>query len=110
MKLKAWLGLSIGLNVVAFGLVVVIASRSHPAPAPTASVSAPPVIVERHVETLPAPAPVAQTGHDWMRAMRTSGVPEKLISDIAVADFEDRWQRRAREIQRQYDRGEIDED
>ncbi len=45
---------------------------------------------------------------NWVQALRDSGISDKIIADVAAANFEDRWQKLADENQKKFDSGEID--
>jgi len=117
MNLKAFLGLSLALNAVALGALILMANRPArtPADGDSSPLSEPGVVVQRPEtpkSATPDPAaPAKPSGPtDWTAALRAAGVPEKLIADVAAANFESRWQKRMQEIQKKFDRGEIDED
>ncbi len=46
--------------------------------------------------------------HDWMVQLHSAGVPDYLLARLVVADSEERWAQRERELQKQCDRGELD--
>jgi hypothetical protein len=58
--------------------------------------------------TEPQPTkPAIPSGEGWVQALRDGGISEKLIADVAAANFEDRWHKLAEENQQKFDRGEI---
>jgi len=116
MKRKLWLGLSLALNVC-LGILLLLNHRSGQAPATVMAATNQPVAVAA-VESPKKPAPQVTfplhakgTGwQQWVQALRDAGVPEKLIRDTIMADFEDRWQKQQDELQKRFERGELDDD
>jgi hypothetical protein len=53
--------------------------------------------------------PAVSSGVNWVQVLRDGGISEKLIADVAAANFEDRWHKLAKENQKRFDRGEIDQ-
>ena len=114
MKLKCLLGFSIVLNV-AFAVLLLLGGRTSPvySSVPSAhasnsgSDSNPDSI--RAVERVVKPFAAQTQPVDWVLALRNAGLSEKVIADVAAADFEDRWQKRALDNQKKVERGEIDE-
>jgi hypothetical protein len=111
MNSKILLAVSVTLNLVAFGFFVSL-RNSHksssvpeipsawiaaPAPAPVSPPSEQPGKISR----LPATS--------WVEALRDAQISEKVIADVAAANFEDRWHALALENQKKFDRGEIDQ-
>ena len=45
---------------------------------------------------------------EWVQALRDAKITEKVIADVASANFEERWHQLAEENQKKFDRGEID--
>ena len=110
MNSKLLLGFSVALNVVTvFALISAHRSQNaHPAastaPAAVAtstSADFPPL------QRPPKPSNTSTVG--WVQALRDAHLTEKVIADVASANFEDRWHGSALENQRKFDRGEIDQ-
>lgn len=108
MNTKLLLGFSVALNVLGacFLLTVHRSPGSGPTPLPAAAApSAADTIAvparDRAIKTA-SPAPVS-----WVQALRDAHVSEKIIADVAAANFEDRWHALALEAQKKFDRGEI---
>jgi hypothetical protein len=118
MKADKYLSVSLAVNVIAVGVLIGVIARRQPgtsvakiavpAPAPVPSRTEPGETAAAK-PALPATIAISSSG-DWARALRAAGVTEKLIADVAAADFEGRWQVRMREIQKKFNAGEIDED
>jgi hypothetical protein len=109
--MKSWLYLSLALNAV---LVAVLAvHKDHPAPVapqtPVASVvtAAPPVAP---TVTAPVLAGKNELPVGWVATLRNAGVPEKLVSSIAAADYENRWQKQLEAMKKKFAEGLITED
>lgn len=47
--------------------------------------------------------------NSWVQALRDAQISEKVIADVAAANFEERWHALALENQKKFDRGEIDQ-
>lgn len=45
---------------------------------------------------------------EWVQALRDAKITEKVIADVASANFEERWHQLAEGNQKKFDRGEID--
>src|SRR4051812_31309127 len=113
MKTKPWLAISLAVNAVAIAALMAVALRSSPRPSSATTDTA----VSSTVKTATGPAATpkpdaAEPGKapgNWVEALRSSGVSETLVANVAAADFEDRWQKRMRDAQKQFDRGDLDE-
>src|SRR5436190_10334227 len=111
MKRSIWLWVSLGLNVAFVGLWV-LARQSGSAEARSA-VAAPPDLEPVSQTVAPTKrarlhAPAVQG--EWIDALRASAVPERLVAEVAAADFEDGWRTRSIELQRKLKTGAIDGD
>ena len=108
MKFKLFLALSVALNVVAVGFL--IGNRSSQIAPVVAPVTVPVIETSHTVETSTHPEQPTKVGTivGWPQALRDAGISEKVIADVAAANFEDRWHKLAEENQRKFDRGEID--
>jgi hypothetical protein len=109
MNLKCFLGLSIALNV-AFGMFVLL--RGHTSPNSSSSVT--PMHgssggADAKPDSIAAPVELQTQPGDRVQALRNAGLSEKMIADVAAADFEHRWQKRAQDNRKKVERGEIDE-
>lgn len=108
MKRNFWFCFSVALNIGLAGALFLRHSAHRaeqrlagsPTPA-TAVVSAP--IVSQQI-------PTAQKPKGWVEALRVAEIPEKLIAEVAAADFELKWNQRRDELQRQFEKGDIDGD
>jgi len=110
MNSKTLLGISATLNLLALGFLISFC-HSHAATSvtatplaaedgpPSSTVSIPPV------EPVKIAKPVANT---WVQALRDAQISEKVIADVAAANFEEHWHALALENQKKFDRGEID--
>jgi hypothetical protein len=45
----------------------------------------------------------------WIDQLRAAGAPDKLLAELIVADSEDRWQSREHELQKKYEKGDLDD-
>jgi hypothetical protein len=107
MNCKILLGVSAALNLVTLGLLISL-QNSHQAPPHLAisSVATTPA-VSMPAEQSPRIAKPSATS--WVQALRDAQISEKVIADVAAANFEDRWHALALENQKRFDRGEIDQ-
>jgi hypothetical protein len=110
MNSKLLLGFSVTLNFVAvlFFINGHHSQKIDPAPSIPATALDTPVLpkVSAPQEQLPKPFNAAKVG--WVQALRDAHISEKVIADVASANFEDRWHGLALENQKKFDRGEID--
>jgi len=111
MNSKIALGVSVILNLVALGVLVGLHSSQKASPSsalsPAATATSAPTPVSMPPEqSAKISKPPATT---WVQALRDAQISEKVIADVASANFEDRWHALALENQRKFDRGEIDE-
>jgi hypothetical protein len=115
MKLKCFLGLSICLNI-ALAVLFLLGVRTSP----ISSLSLPSTHASNagsdsnpdsipQVERATKPFAAQTQSVNWVQALRNAGLSEKVIANVAAADFEERWQKRAQDNQRKVERGEIDE-
>src|SRR5579871_4771022 len=111
MKLKLVLALSITLNIVAVSMLIALNASLNSYKAPPASGAA--IEVSNPSTTSPLPEQPAKATNSsavgWVQVLRDGGISDKLIADVAAANFEDRWHKLAEENQKKFDRGEIDQ-
>src|SRR5262245_47196636 len=103
MKTNKWFLISVALNAVTVALLIALALRPAPPPMPPAP--APQAEVRRPAGPAPKPAAVAEATNApgaWIQTLRAAGIAEKLVADVAAADFDDRWQKRMRDMQKQF--------
>lgn len=111
MNSKILLGISATLNLVAFGFLISLGNSHKASPGSTmasgATVTPAPRAVSAPTEQPPkiSKSPVTT----WVQALRDAQISEKVIANVAAADFEDRWHVLALENQKKFDRGEIDQ-
>ncbi len=111
MNSKILLGISATLNLVALGFFISV-WKSHQASTGSAvpvaaTVNPAPVALSAHAEQ---PPKISQPpAVSWVQALRDAQISEKVIADVAAANFEDRWHVLALENQKRFDRGEIDQ-
>jgi hypothetical protein len=112
--MKRWLILSLILNV---SLGCFILSRSGRAKNSTAHARPQAPVVnpqQLNVARVSQPASIAPTKrqdlNSWLAALRDAGAPDKIIANVAIADFENRWEAKERELQEKFDAGEVDAD
>jgi hypothetical protein len=111
MNSKIVLGISVTLNLVALGFFVNLGHshktsvvRKIPATttaAPAAAVTETPTEQKGKISGLPAKT--------WVEALRNAQISEKVIAEVATANFEDHWHALALENQKKFDRGEINQ-
>jgi hypothetical protein len=111
MNSKILLGVSVTLNLVALGFFVSLHNShelSRDSMAAAAATATPvPIMV---VSTPEQPAKISKAAAtSWVEALRDAHISEKVIADVAAANFEDRWHALALENQKKFDRGEIDQ-
>jgi hypothetical protein len=118
MKRETWLRGSLIINFLLAALVIwLVTHRTNPAlpaqPIDTAKSLAP----EEHKAVHPAAstkaAPAGEIGNtwtNWIDALRSVGVPNKVMARLVLADFDDRWQKRMDELQKKFQRGDLDPD
>src|SRR5688572_4843549 len=105
MRLKTVLGVSVAINVLCLGFVIVQAIRTSSAPATSPSSKAPatasgPAMTHKMEISAAGTASNARSASlNWVDALRAAGVPEKLIADVMSTDFDRMWEKRAREMQ-----------
>jgi hypothetical protein len=106
VKSKVWLGLSLFLNAALLIAIVVAVGRArHPAPGEVGGVAPPEVAGARTtIEFSRTAAP------GWVQPLRNAGVRNPVLARIVMADFEERWELRRRELQRQLAAGDVDGD
>jgi len=109
MNSKILLGISVALNLAALGYLASLWHRHDASPglatAPTAE-AAPPAVSATSEQPVKTARPSATT---WVQALRDAQISEKVIADVAAANFEERWHALALENQKKFDRGEIDQ-
>jgi len=116
MKHRTSFRISLVLNAVLAGGLVIFtlhrpAPKKLPAPRPqpvAAAVSARPV----SAPPVPArPAPNHGTNgpdwQDWLQQLRDAGVPNNVLAGLVASDFENRWDKQRRAMERRYQRGEL---
>jgi len=111
MKTKHWLIWSLALNG-SLGVALFLATHpsgkeSQPGPAisiPAADHSA------RPASLAPTAPQTDDSWRQWLGPLRAGGVPDNVLAGLVSADFENRWQEQRRDLQRRYERGEIDDD
>src|SRR5690242_9724538 len=108
MKRNASFCLSIALNIVLLGLVVfgiyrlrspASAQQTEDVPT-TQSVEVTAAAASRPVEAITQPKP-----GQMVDTLRAAGVSEKIVAEVAAADFESDWKTRWNEVQRKFRRG-----
>src|SRR5204863_6228587 len=60
-----------------------------------------------------APSARSRTGPEWQNwidNLRAAGVSEKVLAGLVNSDFENRWRIKLREVEKQFQDGEIDSD
>ena len=116
MKYRTSFGISLALNAILAGVFVVFtmhrpAPKTLPLPPPP-----PPVAV---ADSAPLPLPVQPAPNhgtngpvwqDWLQQLRDAGVPDNVLAGLVASDFENRWDKQRREMERRYQRGELGDD
>jgi plasmid maintenance system killer protein len=122
MKRETWLRGSLIINVfLAVTIGWMIASRPRPQTLPSGQPAdtAKSLLPEEHrlVPRATTPSPNPASGREtatgwsqWIDALRTAGVPNKVLARLVLADFDDRWQKRMDDILQKFQRGDLDQD
>jgi hypothetical protein len=112
--MKRWLALSLVLNL---GLLIVVFSRSGHTekPAGGETHAAPGIeprqtAISQALQTVPISPTKPQDLNSWLETLRSAGVPNKIIANVVIADFENRWETKERELQQKFETGEVDAD
>jgi len=109
--MKTWLYLSLALNALLVAALALHNSRPVPVTpqTPTASVAdaAPPAAPKIFAPVLPNKNALPE---GWVATLRNAGVPDKLVSSIAAADYENRWQKQLEAMKKKFAEGLITED
>lgn len=111
MNSKMLLGISATLNLVALGLLIGFYNSHRASSGSTLPTGATTVPASVAVSASPEqPAKISKAAAvNWVQALRDAQISEKVIADVAAANFEDRWHALALENQKKFDRGEIDQ-
>jgi hypothetical protein len=110
--MKRWLVLSLILNISLLTLLLT-AARSHSkittSLVPVQTANSQPLLASPspQIAALPSPAK-PQNLNSWLDALRAAGVPNKILANVIIADFENRWDIKERDLQQKYDAGDID--
>jgi hypothetical protein len=109
MNSKFFLTLSVALNIVAIWLLI-SSHRLRPTPAIPLTLMAatePPRGTTSSTTAVQQPKPFDPSKVTWVQALREAQISEKVIADVASANFEDHWHALALENQKKFERGEI---
>ena len=120
MKYKLSLAISLALNVVLIGALLVAPVR-QPAPANLRPPEPPSSLRPAPLTSVPAQIPKfaesspnrGLTGPAWqqlIQQLRDSGVPNNVLAGLVVSDFEIRWQKQLREFEHRYQAGAVDDE
>jgi hypothetical protein len=104
--------ISLTLNVGLAMLCVAIAFRRSGSPAaiPLAQTSIQPLTETRPASLTTKNNSVSVEPRNWIVTLRSEGIPEKVLAQLALADFDDLWQGRQSKAQEEYNRGDMDAD
>src|SRR5688572_25861676 len=107
MNARHVLILSLGFNALLVAALALVLARR---PVSSASRADAPATLKAARDSMPptTAAPTPPTSLDWIERLRAADVPAAVIAAAAEADFDRRWWRRQRELQRQFSRGDID--
>ena len=109
MKPLTW---SLCLNVAL--AVFVIALVTRPAGPARMDPAASPAATPRPPAPTMAGTTATKTATDlrrpWLAQLRADGVPENVVAAVVASDFELRWQKQRRDLQRSYARGDVDDE
>src|ERR1700679_2941077 len=106
--------ISLALNAVLAASFVVFAThrpvqKKSPPPLPKPVVSA--------VFAPPKPTKLAlnhgtnePVWQDWLQQLKDAGVPNDVLAGLVASDFENRWDKQRREMERRFKRGELGDD
>lgn len=109
--MKILLAVAMGLNLILTVALVRSLSRPHPIAISAPAVPVPVREARPVTVTVVASAPVQANGpgwQSWLGQLRAAGVPDKVLAGLVISDFEDRWEKKNREMQRRYHAGDLD--
>jgi hypothetical protein len=111
MNSRILLGISATLNIVALAFLISLhnSHRASPGSGVPSAAEAAPVSMAGSSPSERPPKISKPRATTWVQALRDAQISEKVIADVAAADFEDRWHVLALENQKKFDRGEIDQ-
>jgi len=117
MNRENWLKFSLLSNLVlavVIGILVTRSPKSQPLPTVSNAANESPTRTDGGFTRQPNPSPVfkARGGdwRNWIGDLRAAGVPDNVIAGLVVSQFEENWQKRVDELQKQIDNGDADPD
>lgn len=108
--MKRWLTISLILNAALLA-VLLLRTRAPDkitrpqGPVPTAKIEAP---TSQSPQAQPATHTKSTDLNSWLTDLRAAGVPNKILANLVIADFENRWDVKERDLQKQFDTGDLD--
>ena len=113
--MKRWLAVSLILNIGLLGLLLLGVRPSNKTVAVEVAGPSQVVMSEKPAALQPLPtASVTSTKrsdlNSWLDQLRAAGVPNKILASVTIAAFEDHWDAKEQELQRQFDSGDVDAD
>jgi hypothetical protein len=48
--------------------------------------------------------------NSWLDSLRNAGVPNRILASVVIADLENRWEAKERDLQQKFDTGDVDAD
>lgn len=108
--MKRWLALSLASNIGLLVLVLVHQPRQIELTKLAETSQPQETVPSSPPQTATATLPKPQNLNSWLSILREAGVPNKIIANVVIADFENRWDTKERDLQQKYDTGEIDAD
>jgi len=106
--MKRLLIISVALNAI---LLAALLSRTR-ATNNTTEPQTPTPIAKIIIPLPPQPPPPTHAKstdiNSWLPDLRAAGVPNKILANVVIADFENRWDARERNLQKQFDAGDLD--
>jgi len=115
MQPKKWLLVSLGLNLLLLaGLTIALREIERGSVKPSANPPAVPPLKLTVAVPLKTPAPstnaLTSAGRlqNWVDQLRAAGAPDQLLAELIVADSEGRWKSHDRQLQKKFEKGDLD--
>lgn len=117
MNRENWLKFSLLFNLVLASVIGILLLRT-PRPPSLSAVSGVASDSKTRADRVftgqpnPAPGFKARGGgwRDWIGDLRAAGVPDNVIAGLVVSQFEENWQKRVDDLQKEIDNGDADPD
>jgi hypothetical protein len=115
MKYRTSLGISLVLNAVLAGVLVFFVERQPapnflPSPLPQPVATAIAASAPKRAKLTSSHNKNGSGWQNWLQQLRDAGVPNDVLAGLVASDFENRWEKQRREMERRYKRGELGDD